>query len=125
LLSVTKQFTAAAILMLIEEGKLSLDDRISKYLSNTPPVWSDVTIRHLLTHTSGIRDYTDVPGWFETIRMDRSPEDLIEPTKKFPLQFRPGDTFRYCNAGYYLLAMILEKVSGRISCKSAFSSRWE
>ena len=66
-----------------------------------------------MTHTSGIRDYTDVPGWFQTIRMDRSPEDLIEPTKTFPLQFRPGDAFRYCNAGYYLLGMILEKVSGR------------
>jgi CubicO group peptidase (beta-lactamase class C family) len=113
LLSVTKQFTAAAVLMLAEEGKLSLDDRVSQYLPNTPSAWNEITLRHLLTHTSGIRDYTDVPGWFATIRMDRSPEDLIEPTKTFPLPYRPGDAFRYCNAGYYLLGMILEKVSGQ------------
>jgi D-alanyl-D-alanine carboxypeptidase len=112
-LSVSKQFTAAAILMLVEEGKISLDDRLSRYLPDTPPAWSEITIRHLLTHTSGIRDYTDVPGWFETIRLDRSPEDLLKPTKTFPLQFRPGDSFRYCNGGYYLLGMILEKMSGR------------
>jgi CubicO group peptidase (beta-lactamase class C family) len=111
-LSITKQFTAAAILMLVEEGKLSLDDRISRYLPDTPAAWSEITLRHLLTHTSGIRDYTDVPGWFETIRLDRSPEELIKTTKAFPLQFPPGDLFRYCNAGYYLLGMILEKVSG-------------
>ncbi len=113
LMSVTKQFTAAAILMLVDEGKLSLDDRISRYLPDTPQAWSEITLRHLLTHTSGIRDYTDVPGWFDTVRLDRSPEELIKPTKTFPLQFRPGDAFRYCNAGYYLLGMILEKVSGR------------
>jgi D-alanyl-D-alanine carboxypeptidase len=112
-LSITKQFTAAAILILVEEGKISLVDRISQYIPDTPPAWSEITVRHLLTHTSGIRDYTDVPGWFDTIRLDRSPEELIKSTKAFPLQFHPGDSFRYCNAGYYLLGMILEKVSGR------------
>jgi D-alanyl-D-alanine carboxypeptidase len=113
LLSVTKQFTAAAILMLVEEGKIGLDDPIAKHLPNTPAAWSPVTVRHLLTHTSGITDYTDVPGWFKTIRLDRSPEDLLEPVKALPLGFQPGDRWRYSNAGYYLLGMILEKVSGK------------
>jgi CubicO group peptidase (beta-lactamase class C family) len=112
-LSITKQFTAAAILLLVEEGKLSLDDKIAKHLADLPAAWSEITVRHLLTHTSGIRDYTDVPGWFATIRLDRSPQELIKTTHSFPLQFRPGDAFRYCNTGYYLLGMIIEKVGGR------------
>ena len=113
ILSLTKQFTATALLMLAEEGKLSLDDRITTRLPDLPAAWNEITIRHLLTHTSGLRDYTDVPGWFGTIREDRSPEELIRTIKPFPLQFPPGSTFRYCNAGYYLLGMIIEKVSGR------------
>jgi D-alanyl-D-alanine carboxypeptidase len=113
LLSITKQFTAAAILMLVQEGKLSLDERISRYLPDVPAAWSEITVRHLLTHTSGIPDYTDVRGWFETIRQDRTPEDLLKPVREEPLQFTPGTQWRYSNAGYYLLGMILEKVSGR------------
>src|SRR5262249_6324883 len=112
-LSVSKQFTAAAILMLVEEGKVTLDAPISNYLPNTPAAWSVVTVRHLLTHTSGIRDYTDVPGWMATIRQDRSPEDLLKPVREAPLGFPPGESFRYSNSGYYLLGMILEKVSGK------------
>lgn len=85
LLSVTKQFTAAAIRMLAEEGKLSLDDRLSRYLPNIPSAWNDITLRHLLTHTSGIRDYTDVPGWFATIRMDPVPPKISSSRpRRFP-----------------------------------------
>jgi D-alanyl-D-alanine carboxypeptidase len=113
LLSVTKQFTAAAILLLAQDGKLALDDPVTKYPPDTPTAWHGITVRHLLTHTSGIPDYTDVPGWFDTIRLDRLPAELIRPTRSLPLQFRPGDAFRYCNTGYFLLAMILERVTHR------------
>jgi CubicO group peptidase (beta-lactamase class C family) len=112
LLSVTKQFTAAAVMMLAEDGKLSLDDPIAKYLSDCPQAWHDVTIRNLLSHTSGIPDYTDVPGFFEHIRIDSTPQELIEPLESQPLQFPPGGRFRYSNSNYYLLGMIVERVSG-------------
>ncbi len=79
LLSITKQFTATAILMLVEDGKLALDDPISRYLPDTPPAWNAITVRHLLTHTSGLTDYTDAPGWFKTIRMRSEDFRLLIP----------------------------------------------
>ncbi|MDP9174338.1 MAG: beta-lactamase family protein [Planctomycetota bacterium] len=111
-MSMTKQFTAAAILMLADENKLALDDQIGKYVSDAPTVWNDVTIRHLLTHTSGIPDYTDAPGFFQAIRTDSTPQELIQPLKSKPLQFPPGTKWRYSNTNYYLLGIIIEKASG-------------
>ena len=73
ILSLTKQFTAAAIIVLVEEGKIGLDDTVAKYLPDSPASWKDVTVRHLLTHTSGIMDFTDIPPFFEQLRLDATP----------------------------------------------------
>jgi CubicO group peptidase (beta-lactamase class C family) len=112
-LSVSKQFTATAIVMLAEEKKLALDDAIAKHLAALPDEWSGITIRHLLTHTSGIKDYTDADGWLEKIRLDRTPEELLKPVMEAPLLFAPGERWSYSNSNYYLLGMILEKISGK------------
>lgn len=110
--SITKQFTAAAIMRLAERGKLSLDDDFTKYVE-FPTHGKTVTIRHLLTHTSGIKSYTDVPGFFETgAALDLTPEKVLEPVRNLPLEFEPGTRWAYSNTGYHLLGMIIEKVSG-------------
>jgi D-alanyl-D-alanine carboxypeptidase len=108
--SVTKQFTAACILLLAEEGKLSLDDKISRYLKNTPTNWNNITIRHLLTHTSGIKNYTGLDG-FELSR-HLTQAQFIAKVGELPLVFAPGEKFSYCNTGYNLLGFIIENVSG-------------
>jgi D-alanyl-D-alanine carboxypeptidase len=113
LLSVSKEFTAAAILLLVEEGKVSLDETVPKYLPDSPAAWKDVTVRHLLSHTSGITDYTDIRPFFEMIRQDASPEELMKPVKERPLDFASGTRWRYSNSNYYVLGMILERVSGK------------
>jgi len=113
ILSVTKQFTAAAILVLVEEGKTGLDDTVAKYLPDSPTSWKDVTVRHLLTHTSGIMDFTDIPPFFEQLRLDATPDELLKAVKKRPLQFSPGTQWRYSNSNYYLLGQIIEKLSAK------------
>jgi CubicO group peptidase (beta-lactamase class C family) len=111
--SITKEFTATAILQLVENGKLSIDDPVSKYYSGAPPAWSAVTIRNLLTHTSGIPTYTDIPHFFDgEARLDRTPEEIIKLTQDKPLQFEPGSKFLYGNTDYIILGYIIEKVSG-------------
>ena len=109
--SVTKQFTAACILRLVEEGKLSLDDKISRHLTNTPASWTNVTIRHLLTHTSGIKNYTGLDG-FELSR-HLTQGQFIARIGELPLVFGPGEKFSYCNTGYNLLGFIIENASGK------------
>ncbi len=110
--SVTKQFTAAAILRLAEQGRLALDDDFTKYV-DYPTHGRTVTIRHLLTHTSGIKSYTDVPGFFETgTALDLPPEKVLDPVRNLPLEFEPGTRWAYSNTGYHLLGMIIERVSG-------------
>jgi len=109
--SITKQFTAAAILMLVEAGKLGLDDKISKHLQGCPAAWSSVTIRHLLTHTSGLKNYTGLSG-FEVSRELDAPK-FIATLAPHPLDFAPGESFSYCNSGYNLLGYIIEEVSGQ------------
>jgi CubicO group peptidase (beta-lactamase class C family) len=112
--SITKQFTATAILQLQEAGKLSIDDPISKYYADAPPAWSKVTLRHLLTHTSGIPTYTALPGFFaKEARQPHTPEELIKLTRDKPLEFEPGSKFAYDNSGYILLGYVVEKVSGQ------------
>jgi D-alanyl-D-alanine carboxypeptidase len=113
LLSVAKQFTAAGILVLVEQGKVELNDSVIKYLPDSPAFWKDVTIQHLLTHTSGIEDYTDIPPFFEQMRLDATPHELLKPVKERPLKFAPGTRWRYSNSNYYLLGQIIEKVSGK------------
>lgn len=112
--SITKQFTAMAIVMLQERGKLSVGDSICKYLENCPATWQSLTIRHLLTHTSGIPNYTAFPGFFE--------KDAVQPTtfagfvdifRDKPLEFAPGEKYKYSNSGYHLLGLIIERASGK------------
>jgi len=110
--SITKQFTAAAILQLQEAGKLQLDDPISKYYPEAPPAWSKVTLRHLLTHTSGIPSYTDLPEFAQASRLPQTTDSLIKLIRDKPLQFEPGKGFYYDNSGYLLLTYVIEKVSG-------------
>jgi CubicO group peptidase (beta-lactamase class C family) len=109
--SVTKQFTAAAILKLQEEGKLSVTDTLAKFLPDYPR-GAEVTLHHLLTHTSGIVSYTSKPDFFEHVRLAVKPEDLIRSFKDDPYDFNPGQKMLYNNSGYFLLGHIVEKVSG-------------
>jgi len=114
LASVTKPFTAMATLMLVEAGKLSLDAKVTDILPGLPAAWSPVTVRHLLTHTSGIRSYTDTFGEKKVTNGQVFTHDqILALVKDAPLQFAPGDRFAYSNTGYFLLGMIIEKVSGR------------
>ncbi|MEN8122789.1 MAG: serine hydrolase, partial [Bacteroidota bacterium] len=110
--SLTKQFTAMSILMLAEKNKLNVNDRISKFLPDYPG-GNKIEIVHLLTHTSGIPDHTELPGFNKERRV--YPHKLIHTINTFknlPLQFSPGEKFKYSNSGYILLGYIIEKVSG-------------
>jgi D-alanyl-D-alanine carboxypeptidase len=111
--SITKQFTATVVMMLIDEGKIGLDDPIMKYLEGLPEAWSEVTVRHLLTHTSGIKSYTNLPSFLANLRKDYKEEEIPRLSYAIPLEFKPGEKFAYNNSGYFLLGMILEKVSGK------------
>jgi CubicO group peptidase (beta-lactamase class C family) len=111
--SITKQFTAVAILQLIEQGKLTLDDTIQRFLPDFPAQGNRVTIRHLLTHTSGIKSYTSLgPEWQDKMRLDLTHAQLVALFRDKPFDFAPGARFLYDNSGYYLLGMIVERVSG-------------
>ena len=110
--SVTKQFTAVAILMLEEQGKLSVKDPIEKYLPDYPTQGKAITIENLLTHTSGIKDYTSLPEWLPLWRKDMTVSEVIALSKDKPMDFGPGEHWKYCNSGYILLGAIIEKVSG-------------
>jgi CubicO group peptidase (beta-lactamase class C family) len=108
--SVGKQFTAAGIVSLAQEGKLGLDDPIRRYLPEAPSAWRKVTIRHLLTHTSGIPDYTrDLVDF----RRDYTEEQLAKLYGKLALDFQPGATWSYSNTGYALLGFIIRRVTGQ------------
>jgi CubicO group peptidase (beta-lactamase class C family) len=109
--SVTKQFTAACILVLAQEGKLSVNDKLSQHLHNIPAAWQDITIRHLLNHTSGIKSYTGLDG-FE-LRRHLTQDQFIQAIGAYPLEFPPGDSWKYCNSGYNLLGFVIENVSGK------------
>ena len=109
--SMTKQFTAAAILKLHEQGKLNLDDKLSKFIPEYPR-GDEVTIHQLLTHTSGVNDYGLKPDFLKRVGTHIEPEDLIKSFENGPYEFDPGTKWFYDNCGYVLLAFIIEKVSG-------------
>lgn len=111
--SITKQFTAVAILMLMEQGKLSLEDDITKFLPDYPTKGQKITIEHLLTHTSGIKSYTSLPEWIPLWRKDMPLDELIALFKDKPMDFAPGEKFAYNNSAYFLLGAIIEKASGQ------------
>jgi CubicO group peptidase (beta-lactamase class C family) len=109
--SVTKQFTAAAILHLQQEGKLRIDDSLAKYFPNYPD-GDKITLRQLLTHTSGLHNYTAHPDFVSRVVRPISPADLVAWFQDDPPDFPPGEQFEYCNTGYVLLGQIVGKVSG-------------
>jgi len=107
--SMGKQFTATAVMMLVEEGMLSLDDKITKYFTDAPPGWQGITVRHLLTHTAGTTDY---PRDFD-FRRDYSEAELLQRAEAIPLAFQPGERWSYSNLGYVMLGILVHKVSGK------------
>jgi CubicO group peptidase (beta-lactamase class C family) len=111
--SITKQFTAAAIMRLVEQGKVSLDDELTKFIPDYPTQGHRVTVHHLLTHTSGIKSYTGLGEvfWNNSAR-DLTHEEMLDLFKDEPFDFAPGEEYRYNNSGFYLLGMIVEKVDG-------------
>ncbi len=113
--SVTKQFTAALILQLVEEGKLKLTDKISDILPYYPKEnGNKITIHQLLTHTSGIPNYTDLPDFInKQVYENLSPQQLIESFSSLPLEFTPGSQFKYSNSGYIVLGAIIEQLTGK------------
>lgn len=112
--SVTKQFTALAIMQLVEAGKVRLDDEITRHLPDFPIQGHRVTVHHLLTHTSGIRNYTALGPrfWQEASRLDLTDSQMVALFKDLPFDFAPGAKWSYSNSGYFLLGMIIEKASG-------------
>ncbi len=108
--SISKQFTATALLMLQEEGKLSLDDKVSKYLPNMGEA-GNVTIRQLLSHTAGIRDYWPQDFMFSDMRQPIKPEGILDRWARQPLDFPAGERWQYSNTGYVLAGVVFEKVA--------------
>ncbi len=111
--STTKQFTAMAILILQARGKLNVQDRICTYFSGCPTAWQKITLHHLLTHTSGITDFTRFPDFQTTQGSPSSPTETIARFKDKPLDFQPGKKFSYSNSGYVVLGVIIEQASGK------------
>lgn len=107
--SMGKQFTAAGILLLAEDGKLSLDDRLAKFFPEGPSSWHRITIRQLLTHTSGIKDYSDE---FD-MRKDYTEDEQLAIATKIPLEFEPGTQWSYSNTGYMILGLLTSKLAGK------------
>jgi CubicO group peptidase (beta-lactamase class C family) len=112
--SITKQFTAAAVMRLVEKGAVHLGDSIGKYLPDLPKAWRPVKVRQLLNHTSGIPSYTDLgESWAKRWGDYMSPDTLVALTANEPMDFPPGTGWRYDNTGYVVLGMLLEKVTGK------------
>jgi CubicO group peptidase (beta-lactamase class C family) len=111
--SMTKQFTAAAILLLEERGKLKIGDPVRKYLPDEPVAWDKVTIYHLLTHTSGIVNLLSVPGIQNMVPLPQTPDQLMAVVRDKPLEFEPGTKYQYSNSGYNLLGRLIEIVTGQ------------
>lgn len=117
--SMSKQFTAAAVMMLAEQGRLSLEDPVTKYFPQAPAAWSSITVQHLLSHTSGIQNHVAVPGYLARFRtnlfFETSPsrDELLQMFFELPLEFPPGETWAYDNTGYHLLGSIIEKAGGK------------
>ena len=110
--SVTKQFTAACIMQLAGQGKLSVDDKLSKFIPDYPK-GDSITVHMLLNHTSGITNYTDLPEFWPKAILPLSTDSMIALFKNKPLDFSPGTKWNYSNSGFFLLGVIVEKASGK------------
>ncbi|HYG51710.1 MAG TPA: serine hydrolase domain-containing protein, partial [Flavobacteriales bacterium] len=111
--SITKQFTAVAILQLMEQGKLNLQDEITKFIPDYPAQGRTITVEHLLTHTNGIQSFTSMKDYVQRMALDLTPAEMIDHFKREAMHFDPGTQFEYNNSGYFLLGYIIEKVSGK------------
>ncbi len=113
--SITKQFAASVVLQLVHEGKLSFDDPLSKFFPGYPQPGASATVRQLLNHTSGIQDYTEIPGWMVEANSNKpyTTQQLIDVFKDKPAQFKPGEKWSYDNSGYILIGGIIEKVTDK------------
>lgn len=111
--SMTKQFTAISILMLMEKEKLNLGDELTKFIPDYPTNGHKITIHHLLTHTSGIKNFTSMKEIRDIAKKDMAPSDLVDFFKNEPMDFNPGEKFKYSNSGYVLLGYIIEIISGK------------
>jgi CubicO group peptidase (beta-lactamase class C family) len=125
LASVTKQFTAAAVMALVDEGNIRVDDPIVQYLPNSPQHWKDITVRHLLTHTAGL---PNLENGFQAlrkggVRLNYTTTQLFNAAKNDPMSFAPGERWQYSDVGYFLLGMIIEKASGH-TYRSFLASRF-
>ncbi|MDQ3747417.1 MAG: serine hydrolase [Acidobacteriota bacterium] len=111
--SITKQFTAMAIMMLAERGKLNVNDPACKYLTDCPAAWQPITVRNLLTHTGGIPNYTSFPDFAKVAVLPTTNTAMTALLRDKPLDFAVGEKYAYSNSGYYLLGAIIERVSGK------------
>jgi CubicO group peptidase (beta-lactamase class C family) len=111
--SVGKQFTATAVMMLVEGGKVSLDDKISKSFPESPAAWKDITVRQLLTHTSGIPDYGSPTDKMIDLRKDYTEDEMVRRFAAGKLDFPPGSKWSYSNSGYVILGVLIHRVSGK------------
>jgi CubicO group peptidase (beta-lactamase class C family) len=115
--SIGKQFTATAVMMLVEEGKLSLDDSIAKYFPDAPASWQSIKIRNLLTHTSSLSEYESddkiKPGGPVNLRQDYTEDQMVKIIESFPLDFQPGKKWAYRNTNYLLLGVVIHKITGK------------
>jgi CubicO group peptidase (beta-lactamase class C family) len=113
LASLTKPLTGLGIMILHTQGQLNVQDPICTHLQNCPPAWEAITIRHLLTHTSGIPNYTSFIDFETTEMLPTTPDQLVARFRDMPLSSPPGETYIYSNSGYVLLGLIIEQVSGQ------------
>ncbi|MBS0297878.1 MAG: beta-lactamase family protein [Proteobacteria bacterium] len=112
--STTKTFTAVTVGKLVAEGRLSFDDPISRYLPDAPAAWRDITVAHLLSHESGIPEYSATTNSFRALmRAQRTPQEIVALVDRLPLSFPPGSKYRYTNSDFVLLGLIVERVSGK------------
>jgi len=115
--SVGKQFTATAVMMLVEEGKVGLEDPIKKYFPDAPETWNDIKVRHLLSHTSGLGEYETgartKPGGPFYIRLDFTEDELYKKMTEMPMDFKTGEDWSYRNTNYVLLGILIHKVTGK------------
>lgn len=111
--SITKEFTAAGILLLVQDGKVNLDDPLARFLPEYPVQGREITFRHLLQHTSGVKDFTRLPAYRKEIRIDASQDEVLNRFQHLPLDFEPGEKHSYSNSGYFLLGVVIEKTSGK------------
>jgi CubicO group peptidase (beta-lactamase class C family) len=114
--SIGKQFTATAVMMLVEQGEVGLEDSITKYFPDAPKRWKSICVRNLLSHTSGLKDYSSdemtKPGGLVNLRADYTEAQMLKLIESFPLEFEPGKNWEYCNSNYVLLGILIHRVTG-------------